>query len=256
MFFQLIGSSIGIGIFAFLLFGILQWLHIPAGNLVDWLIGIASFWWLLVIVTVPWNVYFESKEVINEANISREKGIPFDEKKLIYVSQVTRWSIIIAIALHILSALGLYTLATTGVSAVGYISAGATLLLTGLRPVIRGYQYIAMRLRMIREQIKYPREDVIELRGRVQSLEFQIRDIHDKLNLDQSDSWASKQQKAIQNNRQELAHLQALLEQAQATNEVEHQKLSREARSAIAQITEDGQFLDHVREIIRFFKTA
>jgi hypothetical protein len=32
--------------------------------------------------------------------------------------------------------------------------------------------------------------------------------------------------------------------------------LSREARQAIAQLTTDGQFLDHVREIIRFFKTA
>jgi hypothetical protein len=256
MFFQLLGSSIGLGIFAFLLFGILQWLHIPAGNLVDWLIGIASFWWLLVIVTVPWNIYFESKEVVNEANISREKGIPFDEAKLSYVNKVTRWSVIIAIALHLISALVLYNLAKTGISPVGYVSSGAALLLTVLRPVIRGYQYIAMRLRMIREQIKYPREDVILLRNLVQSLEYQVKTINYQLNVEEQDSWAHKQEKSIQNNRQEIARLQALLEQFKATNEVEHQKLSREARTAIAQITEDGQFLDHVREIIRFFKSA
>ncbi len=35
-----------------------------------------------------------------------------------------------------------------------------------------------------------------------------------------------------------------------------HEQLSREAQNAIAQLNEDSQFLGHVREIIRFVKTA
>ena len=46
---------------------------------------------------------------------------------------------------------------------MGYVSSGAALLLTGLRPALRAYQYIATRLSMIRQQIKYPREDVCEV---------------------------------------------------------------------------------------------
>jgi BMFP domain-containing protein YqiC len=151
----------------------------------------------------------------------------------------------------LLSGIGLYTLAATGISAVGYVSSGATLLLTALRPAIRAYQYLAVRLSMIREQIKYPREDVVELRVRVSNLEANVAIIREKL-----DTEANIQQQEVKITRQELARLKALLEKLEAKNQVEHETLSQEAQNAIAQLTEDSQFLNHVREIIRFFKTA
>jgi hypothetical protein len=129
-----IGSSLGIMILVLLAFSVLQWFHIPTGNFLDWVIGGASFWWLLVIVTVPWNVHFQAKEVLAEGAQSTEKGIPVDEKQLEYVKVLARRSLFVALALHLFSAVGLYTLAATGISAVGYISSGAALLLTGLRP--------------------------------------------------------------------------------------------------------------------------
>jgi hypothetical protein len=251
MFLKYLGFSIGFSVLILIISVILQWLQISAGNLVDWSIGIASFWWLIIIVTIPWNVYFEARETISEATISEEKGIPLDLKQLNYVKKVSRWSIISAIALHFLSAIGLYTLAATGISSVGYISSGATLLLTGLRPAIRGYQYLAQRLSLIRKQIKYPREDVLELRGRVNNLERSVGEI--KIQIDNNGEHQQQQWVEI---RQQLALLKALLEQLQAKNAVEHEELSREARNAISQLTEDSQFLNHVREIIRFVKMA
>lgn len=256
MFFNYISFSISFGILILLIFGILQWLHIAAGNLVDWVIGIASFWWLIVIVTVPWNVYFDAQEVIVEAATSKEKQIPVDERQLNYVEKVSRWSIVVAIALHFLSAIGLYTLAATGISAVGYVSSGATLLLTALRPAIRAYQYIARRLSLIRQQIQYPREDVVELRYRFNIVEATVKRLEEEINLENPNSLLAKQQQESQQTRQELGRLKALLEQLQAKNQVEHEQLSRESKNAIAQLNEDSQFLDHVREIIRFFKTA
>lgn len=256
MFLNYLGFSVSAGLLMLLTFGLLNWLQIPAGNIVDWIIGIASFWWLLVIVTVPWNVYFDAQEVVAEASISKEKNIPVDEKQLNYVKKVLRWSIIVAIALHILSAIGLYWLAAAGISAVGYISSGATLLLTALRPAIRAYQYLAMRLSAIRQQIKYPREDVLELRGRFSNLELAVKSLEEKLDLNNPHSLVSKQQKEWEETRKNLSYLRATLEQLQAKNTVEHEALSREAQNAIAQLTEDSQFLNHAREIIRFFKTA
>ncbi|ACK71937.1 conserved hypothetical protein [Gloeothece citriformis PCC 7424] len=254
--FFLVGSSIGLGILILILFGILQWLQIPTGNLIDWLIGIASFWWLMVIVTVPWNVYFEAQEVNAEADISREKEISIDEKQVSYVKQVQKWSLVVAIALHILSALGLYVLAATGISGVGYISSGATLLLTGLRPAIRTYEYLAARLSMIRQQIKYPREDILELRQRFEQLENNVEELQKKLDVNEPESWATIQEEKVKQVRQEYTDLLAQLEYFQARNKAEHEQLSREAKNAIAQLTEDSQFLGHVREIIRFVKTA
>jgi hypothetical protein len=48
-----LGFSSGLAALLLLVFGVLQLLHIPSGSFLDWMIGIASFWWLVVIVTVP-----------------------------------------------------------------------------------------------------------------------------------------------------------------------------------------------------------
>ena len=63
----------GIIVVVLVAFGVLQWFHIAAGNFLNWVIGGASFWWLLVIVTVPWNVHFQAKEVLAEAAESIKK---------------------------------------------------------------------------------------------------------------------------------------------------------------------------------------
>ncbi|MEH2109247.1 hypothetical protein [Nostoc sp.] len=251
-----ISSIAGIVVVVLAAFGLLQWLHIPAGNFLDWVIGGASFWWLLVIVTVPWNVHFQAKEVLAEAAQSKEKGIPVDEKQVKYVTVLAKRSLWVAIALHLFSAVGLYTLAVTGISTVGYISSGAALLLTILRPAIRAYEYLYARLAMIRQEWKYPREDIFELRDRFSILEQKIQSLEDQLNPEQPYSLAATQQRFSEETRRDLARIAANLEELRATNQTEHERLGREARNAIAQLSTDGQFLDHVREIIRFFKTA
>ena len=256
MFDRYIGCSIGLGILLLIAGGIGQWLHISPGNLIDWLIGIASFWWLLVIVTIPWNIYFDAREAITEAKVSREKGLEIEEQQLNYVQKVARWSLLGAIALHGISAIALYVLAATGISNVGYVSSGLTLLLTILRPAISGYQYLTARLSAIKKEIKYPREDAIELRNRVKTLETTIKNIETQLDSKNPNSLVNRQQQESQENRNQLAHLKALLEALQAKNAVEHEQLSREAQNAISQLNEDSQFLGHVKEIIRFVKTT
>jgi len=158
--------------------------------------------------------------------------------------------------LHLLSAIVLYTLAATGISAVGYISSGAALLLTILRPAIRAYEYLYARLKMIRQQFTYPREDIIELRSRLMAVEKKVELSADQLNGDNPHSVPATQQRFADETRRELARIMANLEELRATNHTEHERLSRESRNAIAQLSTDGQFLEHIREIIRFFKSA
>ena len=122
--------SFGVGFLSLVVFFILQWLQIPAGNLIDWLIGIASFYWLLAIVTIPWNIHFEAKEVLIEADISQQKKIPVDLQQIKYVTKVVKWSVVVAIALHLISAVVLYLLSFWGISSVAYVTSIAALLLT------------------------------------------------------------------------------------------------------------------------------
>jgi hypothetical protein len=237
-------------------FGITQWLRLPFGNLIDWVIGASIFIWLLVIVTVPWNVYFKSKSVLNQAAISRERGINIDERQIPYIRSLRTRSLIIALALHLISAIALYFIAANGVGTVGYIGAIAALLLTILRPTISAYEYISQQLSNILQEINYPREDVMELRQRFVKIEESIRLLNEQLEIENPYSWVAKYEQFASETRKDLSQLGASIEGLRATNDLDHDRLSRESKQAIAQLSTDGQFLDHVREIIRFFKTT
>jgi hypothetical protein len=239
-----------------LTFGILQWLHIPTGNFVDWIIGAASFWWLILIVTVPWNIHFGAKAILAEAAESQKKDITIDDGQVRYVAKLEKRSFWAAIALHFLSAVGLYALAATGISAIGYISAGAALLFTVVRPAIAFYRYLAGRLRNIGREFYYPREDIVELRNRVMNLEEISRHLDYQLDGEKPDSFATNLRRESDSLRRDLSRLATAYEDLKATNQAEHDRLSRESKNAIAQLSEDSRFLDNVREIIRFFKTA
>lgn len=108
----------------------------------------------------------------------------------------------------------------------------------------------------IRQQVTYPREDILELRSRFTNLESTVKRLEDQLNPEQAQSIVATQQRQLEATRNDLSRIATTLEELRSTNQAEHQRLSREAQHAIAQLTTDSQFLDHVREIIRFFKTA
>lgn len=246
-----IAFSVGLVLIVSVTFGLLTWLHIPTGNFLDWMVGTASFWWLMAIVTVPWNVYFTAKSVLDNAQESMNKGIPVNLEQHRYVDVVARRALQIAIALHLLSAIGLYLLAATGISAIGYISSGAALLFTGLRPAIAFYQYLVIRLNSLNQSFKYPREDILEVRGRLIEIEQTLKALTKKL-----DQNHQQHQDNLDTLRQDFSRLATAHEDLKATNQAAHQQLSREAQTALAQINEDSQFLNHAREIIRFFKSA
>lgn len=250
------GFTVGLVILLLLAFSILQWLNVPAGNFLDWVIGGVTFWWLLLIVTVPWNIHFEAKEVLAEATESRKKDLKVDEEQVKYVKTLASSSLIAAIVLHFLSAIGLYVLAVLGISVVGYVGSAAALLLTILRPAVRLYQYLAVRLSMIRREFLYPREDIAELRSRFDNVEVKIAEIEEKLNLKNPNSWAAMQESYRKKTEKDLTRLATAIEDLRVTNQAEHLRLARDAQNAISQLSADGQFLDRVREIIRFFKEA
>lgn len=251
-----LGFGFGLVVLLLMAFAGLQWLQIPTGNFLDWAIGATSFGWLLTIVTVPWNIHFEAKEALAEAELSTESRIPVDGQQVEYIRVVAQRSLWVVIALHLGSAVGLYGLAIAGISQVGYISSGAALLLTVLRPAVRTYRYFAARIATLRQQFQYPREDVVELRSRLVQLEETVKRLEVALDSEDLSSWAAAQQRQWEALRQDFTRIAVTQEELRSTNQADHDRLSREARQAIAQLSTDGQFLEHVREIIRFFKAA
>lgn len=236
--------------------GMVNWVGIPTGSLVDWVIGIAIFGWLMAITTVPWNIHFQAREVSAEVTLSLDKGIAIDPEQQRYAGLVGRRSLWVAIALHGLSAVVLFVLAQWQISAIGYFGSIAALLLTVLRPSIRAYQFLAQRLSMIQRQCNYPREDVLELRGRVAMQEKLTETLTQRLDLDDPTAWISGQQRQWESLRQDLNRLMTDLETLKVNNQVEHGQLASDTETAIAHLSEDAQFLNQVRDLIRFVKMA
>jgi hypothetical protein len=96
----------------------------------------------------------------------------------------------------------------------------------------------------------------MELRQRFANLEESVRQINEQLSSENPYSWVTKYAQFSEETRKDLSRLGANLEDLRATNERDHERLVRESRQAIAQLSTDSQFLEHVREIIRFFKSA
>lgn len=238
------------------LFATLQHLNIPAGTFVDWLIGLGTFWWLMGITTIPWNMYFAAREVLDEAAISSSKGIPVNAANVAYARKLSGRFLTIAVTLHIVSAVALYFLAYFHITAVGYFAAIAALLLTFARPLSRLYDYIATRLQRMRTEIRYPRDDVYEWTVKTTNLEARTEHLETYFNPEDPGAWVNKQQESITQLKDKITALAVELDQLRLTNQKEHERLSRKSEEEIARLSEDAQFLNQIRELIRFIKKA
>ena len=239
-----------------LAFALTRWFNLEAGRLLDWVIGVGAFWWLLVVATVPWNIHFQARGVLSDAADSINKTIAVQPAHLTYARRWARLSLLGAVVLHVVSALVLYWIAASGISAIGYVGAGAALLLTGLRPSLRGYEYVAVRLMNIGQEVRYPRDDVGSLRATVEELRDKLATLEHTLDPTAEDSWATQQVAADEQNRTSLIQMQTRTQELTALNQAEDRQISREIEHAVGQLTTDGQVVEHVRELVRFWKSA
>ncbi|MBN2693715.1 hypothetical protein JXR93_03545 [bacterium] len=251
-----IGSLFGITFIVLIVFGVLKWMDVPRGDVIDWGIGIASFWWLMIIVTVPWNLYFHAKSVLDTAANSKERDIKIKESEVQFVQKLKNKAIVIALTLHIASAIGLYLISYFKISPVGYISSVAALLLTLLRPAIRAHDYIVARLSGISREFRYPADDLFTFKTRVGTLESKVESLEKMLDSSSKTSKAYLWSEDINNIRYLAKQIESKLDNLDSKNQKEHENLKNETAHAVAQLTLDGKFIEHLREIIRFFKNV
>lgn len=247
---------VSVTIFALVIFGILNLVGWEAGELMDWIIGLAIFLWLMVIVTVPWNAHFKAKEVLDDAEISKRKEILVVEDALAFTKRVARRSLIIAISLHIASAIGLSILAPhLHISEMGYLGALAALLLTFLRPSVRFYEYLNKKLSTIKQEFRYPREDMYELINKVDNIHYRVESLEAQLSDDpEQQSWKNMINKNQEELVKELRIHQTDLQVLKTASNEEFKSIREEHQEKFAKITADSKVLDSVREIASFIK--
>jgi len=248
---QFVGFSIVLSVLTLFVLLILRWLNISSGYFLDWVIGLASFWWLVWITVVPWNIHFKAREVLSDVALSKQKKLHVSVDNEAYVMVWTKRSLWIALGLHGGSAIILYTLAILEISPIGYIGSAAALLLTGLRPTMRGRTYLIMRLAAIQRQVKYPRDDIRRVEGDITTLKKQVELLEANFDLTNEQSWATQQQGKFAVIEKHISQLNTNLNNFQATNQTQHKQLAQEAQQAVARITIDEEHLNHIREVSR-----
>jgi hypothetical protein len=264
---NMIWGVISVTILVLIIISILKWLKLMIGTPTDWIIGIAGFWWLLVVVTIPWNLYFKTKEILSDAirldddirdpNIEVSKNHKgSSERDINYAKKLGKYALLFAISLHLISSGVFYLLAFYKITPIGYIASIIALLLTLLRPLIRGYEYLNNQLLNMQNRINYPKDNVYTLKSKVDNQERIIKDLEYKLNLNDKNSWAFRMEAQDQDNNTRIQELLLKLDEYNQKNILEHNRISKESKDAMSQLTIDGEFLNHIREIIRFFKKA
>ncbi len=172
------------------LFGLSDYIRssLAHGHLLDWGMGGLCLIWLLVVLTVPWDLYFQAHEVAFELQRARELNIPAVAGRAQYIQTLRRRLGILAIGAHLFSALLVAGITYFAHGTVGYYFAVFYLISTVFRPAAAGYVYLSRKLRAIGEEARYPREDVVELRMRVKeheerlkSLDAQLKNQNDRL---------------------------------------------------------------------------
>lgn len=132
--------------------------------------GAISLFWLLVLLTFPWNLYFQAHDLIREIRTSRERGIGVSAERETEARRIRHRMLWTALAGHVLSAGVIAVVSYVSGLHTGYYFAGFYLLSTLFRPATAYFGRVRERLRTTLREVKHPRADVEQLRTRGQLL--------------------------------------------------------------------------------------
>ncbi|MYW03788.1 hypothetical protein [Streptomyces sp. SID3343] len=147
---------------------------VSLANLLSLGAGALCLFWLIVVLTVPWTLYFRARQLIREIHTSRGKGIAVSaerEPEARRIAQRLLWG---ALGAHLVSAVVIAVITWVSGGVVGYYFAGFYLLSTLFRPSQAYLAHLSLRLKSMLREVTHPRDDVLALIDRVTALEDKV----------------------------------------------------------------------------------
>ncbi|OPC83801.1 hypothetical protein B4N89_25230 [Embleya scabrispora] len=208
--------------------------------------GALCLFWLIMVLTVPWNLYFRARQLITEIAISRERGLAVPEGRDVEARRIARRLLVGAIGAHMLSAgvIALITWISGGV--VGYWFAGFYLLSTLFRPGGAYAEHLAQRLRTMLREVTHPREDVLALIERVRVLETRVEALETRTE-DLRVSVTQLRETAVS----ETAHTTTRFHEADRKVDA----LGRRFEDTISQLTDNQEVISGIKAFLRLLRT-
>ena len=150
------------------------WAKVADRTLLDVGLGVASLYWLLVITTVPWNLYFRARGVRHEIDASRARGIEVGPDHEAEVRRLEWWLLRLAFGGHVVSAIVVAAATYFSGHVPGYYFAAFYLLSTAIRPAAAYLGYVRVRIARLLRETTHPRDDVVELTARLAALSAEV----------------------------------------------------------------------------------
>lgn len=139
--------------------------------------GAISLLWLVVVLTVPWNLFLAARHVLHEIQVSGEAGIEVARHREDEARRIARRMLVLAVSGHVVSAAVIAVVTFFAGAQLGYYFSGFYLLATAFRPVAAYTKHLRDRVRTLGQEVRYPRADVIALLDRVSELETVVKGI-------------------------------------------------------------------------------
>jgi hypothetical protein len=136
---------------------------VPFATVVTTGMGALCLVWLVVIVVLPWNLYFAARHLLQEMQKSRARGIAVRDDVEGGTRVVAQRMLRISLALHVGTAALLGVGATAYGQPAGQVFAALFLLSTFFRPGVEYYRHLRRQLAETLNEVRYPREDVVKL---------------------------------------------------------------------------------------------
>jgi hypothetical protein len=133
--------------------------------------------WLVVLTTVPWNLYFAAKRAAQEMTVSRERGITVRLEHGAEAGRISRRMLGFALGAHLGTALAAAAIALVTGNKAGYYVASIFLLSTALRPAAAYFGHVRERIKVLTRESTHPRDDVATLLQRTDVIEQSVSEL-------------------------------------------------------------------------------
>src|SRR5690348_5862922 len=235
--------------------------QIPTATLLTVAVVVVALSWLVVLVTVPWNLYFAARRAVLQMAVSRDRGITVRPAYDAEARRISGRMLRLALGGHAGTAIAATAIAYTSGNKTGYYVAGLFLLATMFRPASAYLFHVRERIKVFTRESMQPRDDVITLRERMDEVSALARQSADELYRTQA-----KLADTIEHTRgllsADLGRLRDTQEAHRTLAQARHDDLKREIDQMVRRIeaTLDGisdhqELLTGLRALVRMVKS-
>ncbi|MFE9622947.1 hypothetical protein [Streptomyces sp. NPDC006527] len=209
--------------------------------------GVLSLLWLLLLLTLPWNLYFRAHAVLAEIAVSRGKGMDVSPARDAEAARIARTMFRAAVAGHVVTAAVVCAFTWATDEFTGYWFGAFFLLSTFFRPAGAYFGQLRRRLGTLLKDVTYPRDDVVELHARLDRAEAGTRVLEEQ---------AEEQYRALAELRRTVDAL--AMSTYERTEEADRRiaALGREFASTVDRLTDNQEIIAGVKAFLRLLRST